>query len=259
MAKSRSPRKPSIDLERAVELATILHRQILNHSSAKETVLQHWGYSPKSSNGLVAFGALRQFGLIDQRRGQDAKLSPLALEIVLDERPDSPERDEAVCRAALNPILHQELWSKYAGKLPSDAEIKLYLQRDKSFTPKGAEDFISQFRATIAYANLDASGNGAEETSPEQREQDELIPSESSANRQPATPPRVPLEGVAQIDQATFPLDEGPAVLQWPADLSLASVEEFEAWLDLVKKKVRRASTARSRQPDTEDDRSSAD
>ena len=253
MAKSRSPRKPSIDLKRTVELATILHKQILNHSSAKETVLQHWGYSPKSSNGLGAFGALRQFGLIDQRRGQDAKLSPLALEIVLDERPDSPERDEAVCRAALNPILHQELWSKYDGKLPSDADIKLYLQRDKSFTPKGAEDFISQFRATIAYANLSILPTNIEAVS-------EAVSDKSGNGESDALRVLSPLESppagdrTGNMDQATFPLDEGPAVLQWPADLSLASVEEFEAWLELVKKKVRRASTARSRQPDAEDD-----
>ncbi len=233
MAKSRSPRKPSIDLERAVELATTLHRQILNHSSAKETVLQHWGYSPKSSNGLVAFGALRQFGLIDQRRGQDAKLSPLALEIVLDERPDSPERDEAVCRAALNPILHQELWSKYAGKLPSDADIKLYLQRDKSFPPSGAEDFIKQFRATISYANLtspEPESNGGED-----KLEEPTLGQSSAGSPQPNRQENV-MEAEAAERDLSIPLPgKRLATLRTPVSLTSADHKILTGYLELMR------------------------
>lgn len=49
-------------------------------------------------------------------------------------------------------------------------------------------------------------------------------------------PPKLP----AGIIREVSALDEGEAVLQWPATLSSASVEELEEWLQLVIKKVKR-------------------
>ena len=99
--------------------------------------------------------ALKKFGLLqDDGHGKErqARLTADALAVVLDERPDSPERDALIRQAALRPALHQELWNEYRANLPSDATLKFKLQNGKHFTPGGAEEFIAQYRATIAYA-----------------------------------------------------------------------------------------------------------
>ncbi len=46
-----------------------------------------------------------------------------------------------------------------------------------------------------------------------------------------------PLIGIAR---EVSTLDEGEAVLQWPATVSKESVQELEAWLNLVLKKLKR-------------------
>jgi len=50
-------------------------------------------------------------------------------------------------------------------------------------------------------------------------------------------PTKLPLSGNRQD---TFSLDEGIAILQWPANLSEASYEDFESWIQLQLKKIKR-------------------
>jgi hypothetical protein len=47
-------------------------------------------------------------------------------------------------------------------------------------------------------------------------------------------------KGAAGIAREVSALEEGEAVLQWPAVLSPESVDELEDWLNLVVKKLRR-------------------
>ena len=46
------------------------------------------------------------------------------------------------------------------------------------------------------------------------------------------------------MEQATFPLDEGQATLQWPRGMSRDSCDDFKAWVSLVLKKVGRSVNA---------------
>lgn len=56
----------------------------------------------------------------------------------------------------------------------------------------------------------------------------------------PATPTPVRTAPVGSR-QDTFSLDEGVAVLQWPASLSSQSFEDFESWIQLQLKKIKRS------------------
>lgn len=56
----------------------------------------------------------------------------------------------------------------------------------------------------------------------------------------PAAIPPVKPAGAGQ-KQDVFSLDEGPAVIQWPANMSAESFEDFQDWLKLLVKKVGRA------------------
>jgi hypothetical protein len=61
--------------------------------------------------------------------------------------------------SALSPTLHAELWNKYKAEgLPPNDVIRHYLVFERNFNPDSVDGFIAQFRDTIAYAKLDASG-----------------------------------------------------------------------------------------------------
>lgn len=168
--RQRSPSYPGIGLEAALDRARTLYEHEGRNAAPNEAILDHWGYAPRSGPGLVAIAALKRFGLLDSEGKGHSRLSNLALRILLDEREDSPERDEAVKQAALLPSIHRELWDKYQGQLPSDATLRHFLRLEKGFTDAAASDLIRQFRDTISFANLTAgdelsvAGEGEERT-----------------------------------------------------------------------------------------------
>jgi hypothetical protein len=59
------------------------------------------------------------------------------------------------------------------------------------------------------------------------------------ARRPPVLVRRLPI--TARRKQDVFSLPEGEVVLQWPEPLSSESYEDFESWLKLVLRKVKRA------------------
>jgi hypothetical protein len=164
--KARSPSYPGIGLEAAIERARTLYAVEKRNAVPVETAMTDWGYSPKASSGLVVLAALKKFGLlIDEGSGtaRKARLSDLALDIVLDEREDSPDRQRLIQDAALRPTIHSELWQKYGGNLPSDSALRYELRKERNFTDTAVAEFIPQFRATLAFAGL--TGDGAQNRS----------------------------------------------------------------------------------------------
>src|SRR5690606_17547047 len=112
----RSPAYPFIALDKAVARADALRRAVGKNDTRVVSAVHHWGYGPKSSGGIQTVAALKHFGLLeDSGSGQDrrVKLTDLANRILLDQRPNSIERQELIKRAALNPKMHQELWERW--------------------------------------------------------------------------------------------------------------------------------------------------
>jgi hypothetical protein len=160
--KPRSPSYPGIALQEAIEKARTLYKAEGRHAPPVSAILDLWGYKPKSGGGLVALAALKKFGLVeDEGAGADrrAKLSEQGFAIVVDERAESPDRENLIREAALKPAIHAELWQKYNGSLPSDATMAYELKRDRGFTESGAREFIQQFKETVAFARLAESGS----------------------------------------------------------------------------------------------------
>lgn len=58
-------------------------------------------------------------------------------------------------------------------------------------------------------------------------------------------PPPPPAGSVREVSV----LDEGEAVLQWPAAISMTSVAELEEWLNLVVRKLKRRAQLDSEKP----------
>lgn len=177
--RDRSPAYPVIDLGKALARARVLFDLECQNPTPVNVALEHWGQSPKSSGGMRVVAALKQFGLLTEEGSGDyriVRLSDTALRIVRDERPESPERDELIRAAALGPRIHNHLWEKYEGRLPTDINLLHELRLNRGFNDNAAREFVKQFRATVAFAKLDTNDTGdaypdfAEDTEIEQME-----------------------------------------------------------------------------------------
>ncbi|PHN17985.1 hypothetical protein [Pseudomonas sp. ICMP 460] len=166
MAKQqRSPSYPGITLETALARAKTFYRAENKHEAVVATTVGHWNYGPKSSGGLVTISALKAYGLMDDKgAGPDRKvrLSALGLSIVQDDRMVSPERDEAIKRAALSPPILRDLWDRYGLDLPSTDTVAHYLRVEKAFIPSAALDLIKIYNAAVSFSKLDSRSSSSE-------------------------------------------------------------------------------------------------
>jgi hypothetical protein len=155
--RERSPGYPGISLETALQRVEAVYQRERRNPTPVNVLLEHWGYAPGSGPGLVTLAALKKFGLMEDigsGAGRRAKLSDDAAKIILDQREDSTERRALIRTLALRPAIHREVWEKFGGALPSDANLRHYLIFDRSFTDVGAAEFVRQFRATVEFAGL---------------------------------------------------------------------------------------------------------
>ena len=157
--RERSPSYPGIDLRDAIERAKVLYQRERRHFAPVAAILEHWGYTPNSSNGMVILASLKKFGLVDDEGTGDARqarITDLAFDILEDNPEDSAEKDAAIRKAALLPTIHRDLWNEYEGNLPSTATLKHQLKH-QGFTDRAVDAFNAKFRATLTFAGLDRS------------------------------------------------------------------------------------------------------
>jgi hypothetical protein len=253
--KGRSPAYPAIPLEEALTRAEVFRKLEGRNEAHVNTALAHWGYSPKSGQGLVTLSALTKFGLMsDSGSGNNRKvrLTDLAIKILLDDRPDSAERLALIREAALAPSIHKELWDKYQGALPSDLNLKFYLRTEKGFRDKAAEELVKEFRKTLDFTKLAESviiSPGSEELTKPEGEiimPNTLIEPKLDASKvqekrgqKQAIPPT--------LQQLRIPLTDAPwATVQIPVPMTVENWQELEDFLSLMKGPItgtRRQST----------------
>ena len=243
--KARSPSYPAVDLETAIDRARTLYTKEFKHYAPVGAAAEHWGYSRKSSGGILTVAALKKYGLLEEQgsgENRQVRVSPLALKIILDERPDSAARFAAIREAALNPTIHEELWNEYGGKLPSDSNLRYKLRAEMGFTDSAANELIEEFRRTVAFARLADVGtmSGTEEDIPPPGERAGVsgsqggrdmppAPNPQTVDRQPPPPPPTdPLTRSVQIPL----LSSTWATLQVPYPMSEA---DWEHMLFLIK------------------------
>ena len=236
--KHRSPAYPGIDLREALAKAEVIRRMEGKNPAPVSAVLEHWGYKPRSGQGKVALSALIKFGLLeDEGSGENRKvrLTPLALKILLDDRPESPERLEAIRTAALMPAIHKELWGKYQGSLPSDANLRYYLRTERGFQDEAADLFIKQFRSTLAFAQLlDSSVSGTDRPNPGPPQGD--LQARDNLEHRTAGQGSHELKytdaGTYALRTLYIPLTGAPwAVMQVPYPMTKENLEEIKAFL----------------------------
>jgi hypothetical protein len=155
--KHRSPSYPAIDLATAVSRTEQLQRIAGTHPVRSETVIKEaWGYSAKSSNGILSMASLKKYGLVENAgggRSGEVQITRLGRELLIHPS-DSSERLARLRTAALNPTFNAEVWSRYGPNLPADSVILPYLVLDRLFSEAAAKDALTLLRRTIALARL---------------------------------------------------------------------------------------------------------
>lgn len=163
----RSPPYPAYDLSGAVERASSLYQKA-NHHPVNATVLAE-AWNMKSVDGKVwrAAAALLQYGLLsDSGTGKSRKfqVTDIAKRIILDQNPDSEARQNALKRAALSPMIHNELWEKYQTATGlADTVVKTYLTIDRAeggespYSQAAADDVLNVYRSSLVYAGISDS------------------------------------------------------------------------------------------------------
>lgn len=245
----RSPSFPAIDLKAAIDRARTFYQHEKRSSANVLVASKHWGYSPQSSGGKQVLAALIAFGLMGDKGSGDqrqVKLTDLALRILLDERPDSTERDAELRRAALTPKIHAEIFARWPDELPSDPNLRHYLLVEKKFNENSVDDFIKELRSTAEFAGVYAPVQDGSDS--DAADSDEGGPPDVAENPrenpgQGAVAPslQAPRPSGSGMRQDTFSLDEGLVVLQWPAQLSEASYEDLKDWMELQLRKIGRS------------------
>ena len=191
VTKPRSPNYPSIDLRTAVERVKPLYQKVQRGGFTTLDAAQAWGYSGPTDRVRRTMGALRQYGLVEAKRGEDARLTVTALTLALRE-PESKEFQSALRDAVEAPDLFQELIE--SGR-ENDAvgALRHYLVVEKRFTKEGATIFTEVFKGSVAFAGIDKDDNmlGLEDGVIDGSEEPMTITTPASSSP-PSSPPPSP-------------------------------------------------------------------
>ena len=155
--KMRSPKYPSIDLPKALELTSMFYEKQKKNKIAAEVAIESMGYKGSGSAGRQTLAALTYFGLVEsegQGPARRVRISELAFRILMDQRPDSKERAEAIKEAALNPKVHKKVFDSYSSELPPDDALKYDLTVDMNFNPNAVDDLLRELRRTFEFAKI---------------------------------------------------------------------------------------------------------
>jgi hypothetical protein len=169
----RSPPYPYIGLGKAIQKVEQLYAAVRHHAAAMPTAAKAWDTGAKSSATAQSIGALLQYGLIEDEGTGDArkiKLTPLGLQIVMDKRPDSSERDAAERKAALTPKIFAEIFHEYGTGEGIDDTLLIHaltaerVQSGKApYSEQSANDVIRVYKDTIAYTGISDSDKSGDE------------------------------------------------------------------------------------------------
>lgn len=158
-SKERSPTFPFISLERALDRARQFYGEEKRGVSPFTRAVRHWNYSESSSGALQTVAALKSYGLMEEAGGsglaRQIKLTALALNILLDQRPDSSERADRLRQAALAPAVAAEIYARWPEGLPSDSTLNHFLVLERRFGEETAVKALKILKENQQFARLE--------------------------------------------------------------------------------------------------------
>ncbi len=245
VSRKRSPNYPSVDLGKAVERTKQLYKTVERGEFTQLDAASSWGY--KSVNGISrgVVGALRQYGIIEQPKGDNGKLTQRGLTIALRVE-SSPEYQRSIREAAMEPPLFGDLFQSGKANSARDA-LQQHLVVEKGFTNDGAARLIEVLSATKTFANIgDEQGTPrlfdgltTDLPNPEPRvdSSDSLNEMADLANQREASLQTAP-ESLRSSDRTRIPLrlvDGFDAAIELPSEMTEAAWKHMLRYLEVMK------------------------
>jgi hypothetical protein len=246
-ASGRSSSYPWIDLGVAVGRLEELWKAVKTYEVPVKAAYKTWGYAEKSSGARLTLAALLNYGLLLDKGANEqrtVKISPLGVEIMM--APNTTSREAALKTAALKPKIFYDLIKDMDPENPvSDQVIAHMLVAQRGFNPNSTETFLKSFSGTLKYAKLRKSDivSGSENDSDVamQTKTETVITPDSGMMTLSGSRPILQRTGI-KTDVHNF-ADGGQVVLQWPEGITAEDFEEFEEWIELQKKKIKKVAT----------------
>lgn len=237
MAKTRSPRYPTIGLKEAIEKAKAVYEKDYQNQISRNVVAQHMGYNGLNGKSLGVLSAVNKFGLLEGR-GDETRVTDLAVKIIAHPT-GSPERAQAIMEAAASPDLFKELDSRFPNARPSEAAIRSYLLTQK-FIPSAADIAVRSYLETKDLVKLEVGSYTPPADGERSNMQETVSPNINQMVAPPATQTITPDHHQAGNRKAIFALTEGDVIITFPEELSPESVDDLASYIDIFLKKARR-------------------
>ncbi len=233
--KMRSPSYPAVDLKAAVDLAVKIYPGA-KHPLGASVIAEEWGYASISSASPY-LAALKKYGLLEELPPGNGgsrllKLTPLAIDIVVDPSGQTTQRANALKKAALNPAIHAEMWEKWGGDSVPESEIRRYLEVERNFNPKYVGKVAEVYKNTIAFSKVSTNDIEANHEDAALLHRDTEVRTNRKRKKMPGT------------KEDIYTLSDGDVVIQWPEEILPSDLEDLDDWLDIMKRKIKRSVVA---------------
>lgn len=149
--KHRSPNFPAIGLEEALKKVKTIYDKDGMVGSYIGAIFENLGYSGRNGLSVSVFAALKKFNLI-REENKLIFVTEFAESILT--AATGEFKDPLIKEAALNPEMYSKLWMDFSTRIPSDPTLKEHLRNKYKFNEKSIIKFITDFRATLEFANL---------------------------------------------------------------------------------------------------------
>jgi len=249
-------------LRKAIELAGVVYKAAHTAKAPASTIAAALGYNSLNGSSLGVLSALKKFGLLESV-GEELKVSREGLSILVDP-PRSLDRAKAIMQAAFRPALFAELRKEYGDNPPkSDDFLRAFLLK-RGFLVSVVDVPIKTYRDTMVMVEEAQAVLGQQAVSLEPSrvleldddEETDVAPAFVAAASAPSSsppvvalpPPPIAYVSIDHMDDV-YKLGESRAfVLRWPASMTQDEFEEFNDWITLLQRKLKRSISKDSSQ-----------
>lgn len=253
--RDRSPAYPFISLKTAMDRLSAFEAKFGRHPAPLEKAGIAWDLKPDSSQAAQTLSAMKYFGLLEYAGSTEHRAA-----VITEQARNYLRTQQATLKAdmlksfALKPKSMQNYWAKWNADRPIDEICLDELMLKDSYTEVAAKLFLRVYDETIAFSGL-AQADKIASMDGEEEQQGETAPLPPPAAKEPLMTNQFPVQpapapalaviqsfvGSVAMKQDTFTLDEGPVVLQWPSTMSATSFEDFNDWISLQLRKIKRS------------------
>jgi hypothetical protein len=246
--RKRSPNFPYASVKDCIEYLTKLQNQVKTNKVPIFLAFGHMGLNPKSSTSDRIRASMASYGLtIEETVNKEkfVRVSDLANRIIVDTRQN--HRLSALREAALNDPMVKKMWDgEWKRGLPNDdATIISVLQVEYEFQEEAAKRFTNVLKENYQYCELASYYEVPQDA--------ESYETTYSTGENPLPGNNIYEQEDTNLVQYPIPLDNGRlAYISLPSFLSENDAEYIPDFVNLLLKKLRRASKDEAEQKEKE-------